>query len=251
MSIAAASDFSRIRAVLPDIQAALRDNGLDGWLLYDLHARNGVSASLLGLGDLTRRYFVLLPAEGTPIAVTHGIEQGPWAAWPWDRVDYVSWKSLDERLLALLAGRPRVAMEYSGRDAVPACDLVPAGIIELVRSAGGDPQFSGDLISRFHSRWTGRQLASHRRAAQVLAETARKMFEAIASDLSAGRKVTEGIVTDRVNAELAAGGCATGADCIVATGLNAANPHYGPMVAPRSAWVTSSCSTCGRRNRRP
>jgi len=229
MSIAAASDFSRIRAVLPDIQAALRDNGLDGWLLYDLHARNGVSASLLGLGDLTRRYFVLLPAEGTPIAVTHGIEQGPWAAWPWDRVDYVSWKSLDERLLALLAGRPRVAMEYSGRDAVPACDLVPAGIIELVRSAGGDPQFSGDLISRFHSRWTGRQLASHRRAAQVLAETARKMFEAIASDLSAGRKVTEGIVTDRVNAELAAGGCATGADCIVATGLNAANPHYGPI----------------------
>jgi len=229
MSIAAASDFSRIRRILPDIQAALKEQGLDGWLLYDLHGRNGVATALLGLGDLSRRYFVLIPADGTPVAITHGIEQGPWAAWPWEKVSYVSWKSLDEHLSAILDRHPLIAMEMSDRDAVPAADLVPYGVIELVRAAGGQPQTSGNLISRFYSRWSDAQLDSHRRGAQVLAETAAKMFAGIAEDLAAGRSVTEGIVTDRVKAELASRGFSVNADCIVATGLNAANPHYEPI----------------------
>lgn len=54
-------------------------------------------------------------------------------------------------------------------------------------------------------------------------------FEGIASDLGSGRTVTEGIVTDRVNAELAKRGFGVGAGCIVATSLNAANPHYEPL----------------------
>src|SRR5690606_4908684 len=71
---AAGAGFARLEAQLDEIQAALRELGLDGWLLYDLHARNAVSGRLLGLGDLTRRYFVLIPAEGEPVAVVHGIE---------------------------------------------------------------------------------------------------------------------------------------------------------------------------------
>ena len=55
---------------------------MDGWLLYDLHARNNVTAKLTGLGDLTRRYFVLIPANGEPYAISHKIEDVDWKGWP-------------------------------------------------------------------------------------------------------------------------------------------------------------------------
>jgi hypothetical protein len=43
-------EFTRVRADIDAIQAAIREAGLDGWLLYDLHARNDVAAHLIGLG---------------------------------------------------------------------------------------------------------------------------------------------------------------------------------------------------------
>ncbi|HEX7128047.1 MAG TPA: hypothetical protein VF406_20005, partial [Thermodesulfobacteriota bacterium] len=180
------SDFRRLRSQLPEIQGALRELGLDGWLLYDLRARNKVAGGLLGLGDLTRRYFVLIPADGEPVAIAHRIEEAPWAAWPWPRASYSAWRELDERLATMLAGRARVAMEISPGDAVPILDLVPAGVVELVRRAGPEVVTSGDLVSRFYSRWSDDDLASHRRAAVALAQVAQAAFTRLARTLADG-----------------------------------------------------------------
>ncbi len=223
------SDFSRLERLLPDIQHALGEHGLDGWLLYDLHARNTAAVTLLGLGDLSRRYFVLIPRSGRPVAVTHGIEEMPWANWRWDRHSYVAWPELDDVLRTLLKGRGRIAMEFSERDAVPAVDLVPAGVVELVRSTGVTVVSSGDLLTRFYARWSEEDVASHRRASKVLAAVADEVFDRIAARVAAGDSVTEGEAMAWVREELFARGCAAGADCIVAIGANAANPHYGPI----------------------
>ena len=64
--------------LLPRVQRALADAGLDGWLLYDFRGLNPVAGAMLGLeGMATRRIFALIPANGTPTAITHAIEQGP------------------------------------------------------------------------------------------------------------------------------------------------------------------------------
>ncbi len=220
-------DFARLRERLPSIQEALREHGLDGWLLYDLHARNPVSSGLLGLGELTRRWFVLLPAEGEPTALTHGIEQGPWELWPWRSERYVGWSELDDRLRRLLAGRPRLAMEAVDRDAVPAIDFVPWGVVELIRAAGADVFPSGELISLFYSRWSAEQLASHRRAARALADVARAAFDHLAARVRSEGEAREGAMRGWVIDALAERGVRVGADCIFASGRNAANPHYG------------------------
>src|SRR5688500_14302924 len=102
------SEFNRLRRELGRIQEAMRDAGLDGWLLYDLHARNAVSGRLTEHGDLSRRYFVLLPATGEPYALVHGIEEGPWRNWPWRRETYVGWRELHAALRKLVLGK-RVA----------------------------------------------------------------------------------------------------------------------------------------------
>ncbi|HEX7117546.1 MAG TPA: Xaa-Pro peptidase family protein [Longimicrobiales bacterium] len=221
--------FERLRAELDEIQAALREAGLDGWLLFDVYARNKVAMGMLGFGEQKRRYFAWIPATGEPVAVMHGIEEGPWARWPWARRRYVSWRELDDVLRELLGGARRIAMELSPGDAVPALDLVPAGVVELVRKAGPEVVSSGDLITRFYSSWTPAQLASHRRAAETLAQVARDAFAHLAGRVAAGEPVTEAEMRRWVVGALEERGAGAGADAIVATGVSAADPHYHPV----------------------
>jgi Xaa-Pro dipeptidase len=222
-------DFERITAELPAIQAAIRKAGMDGWLLVDLHARNDVAARLVGLGDLSRRFFVLIPGTGRPVAVTHAIETAPWERWPWEQRVYAGWQELQQVLTEALEGCDTVAMEFSENGAVPAIDLVPGGIIELVRSTGTAVVTSGDLVTRFYACWSDEQLQSHRKASAVLAQVAQATITRIAQRVKAGEAVTEVDAREWVLSDLAGRGFGTGADTIVATGRNAADPHYSPQ----------------------
>jgi Xaa-Pro dipeptidase len=219
------SDFSRLSERLVEIQDGLAEAGVDGWLLYDLHARNPVAGRLLGVGDLTRRYFVLVPARGEPTVLMHGIETAAWDRWPWRKETYVAWRTLDERLRALLGGKT-IATEVSANDAVPAVDIIPAGVADLLRNAGAELVSSADLITRFYARWTAEGLASHRRAAAVLAGVARDTFRRAAAAVAAGDRITEGALHGWLLDQLRQHGIGTGPDAIVANGLHAADPHY-------------------------
>ena len=167
------------------IQEGLRENGLDGWLLYDFRGNNPVAARMLGLPAMTRRYFVLLLADAEPIAITHRIEQQPWRGWIGENRPYLSWPELESTLREALAGRGAVAMEYSPDDGVPYVDRMPAGVLELVRSSGVTVRSSADLVSAFYSRWSDDGYASHIRAARILQETARGAFERIGEVVNA------------------------------------------------------------------
>lgn len=230
------SDFRQLRSLVRDIQGGLADQGLDGWLLYDLHARNPVAGKLTGVGDLTRRYFVLIPAHGDPTVLMHGIETTPWDAWPWQKQAYVSWKSLDEGLAALIGGRT-IAAEIVKNDAVPAADMIPAGVADLFRKAGAELVSSADLITLFYARWTPEGRASHERAAAILADVARETFQRAADAVGAGGTITEGELHGWLTSQLAQRGLPVDPDAIVANGVNAANPHYenGPEGAALKA----------------
>ncbi|CAA9312027.1 MAG: hypothetical protein AVDCRST_MAG40-1036, partial [uncultured Gemmatimonadaceae bacterium] len=95
-------------STLPRLQRAIADAGLDGWLLFDFHGANPIAGGLLALdGMVSRRVFAYVPREGLPTAVTHAIEQGPWARWPeaWRRERYSSWRTLEALLATLVGGR--------------------------------------------------------------------------------------------------------------------------------------------------
>lgn len=208
-----------------EIQRALDEADVDGWLIYDFHGLNPIALGMLGLeGMATRRIFVLVPRNGDPVAVTHAIEQGPWRNWPsrWGKKVYSGWRSLEDEIATLVKGKT-VAMEYSPGDAVPYLDRVPAGVLEMVRTAGATVVSSADLVTRFYATWTDEQLTSHRRAAEVLATIAR----------SAGKKAGEGSsgeydLQQWILDQFKKAGLETDHGPIVAIGPNAANPHYEP-----------------------
>lgn len=210
------------------VQDALRAAGLDGWLLYEFHGKNDVAWNLLGLEWTTRRSFVLVPAEGRPKALIHAIEPSSWRHWPWDTESYSGWREMETKLSELVSGRPRLAMEVSARSSVPTLDLVPSGMVELIREAGVQPQSSGDLVSAFYAVWTPDNLDGHRKASEIVKETAAEAFQRAAQAIRDGAPTTEGNLSAWIRARLAERGLVVDNDCIVAIGPRAADPHYNP-----------------------
>jgi Xaa-Pro dipeptidase len=218
---------------LPDFQKALAEAGVNGWLLFDFRGLNPIAKDLLRLeGMATRRAFGWIPTEGTPVAFTHAIEQGPWQHWPaqWGREIYSSWRSL-EGLLAKYVGKKRVAMEYSPGDAVPYLDRIPGGVIEMVRATGADVVSSGELVSRFYAVWTDADLASHLRAAERIAAIAREALAFAGRRVHAGHAIAEHELMHWILGEFRTSGLSTDHGPNVSAGENAANPHYEPSAA--------------------
>ena len=215
---------------LPAIQSALERAGLDGWLLYDFHGLNPVAVGMLELpGMTTRRFFVYIPRKGSPAAITHAIEQGPWTGWPskWTKEKYSSWRAL-ESLLGNLVKEKRVAMEYSAGDAVPYLDRIPAGVLEMVRNAGATVVSSAELVSSFYAVWSDDQRRSHERAARAVSTMGQEAIRLAGSRAGSASPLTEYALQSWIRERFAAGGLEADHGPIVAIGPNAANPHYEP-----------------------
>src|SRR5262245_603546 len=124
---------------LAAIQAALCEQQLDGWLLYDFRGLNVLARRILGMNPdqiLSRRWFYLIPAQGEAKRLVHRIEPGALDHLPGAKSLYLKWQELEAGVATLLNGCRRVAMEYVARNANPYVSRVDAGTVELVRANG-------------------------------------------------------------------------------------------------------------------
>jgi Xaa-Pro dipeptidase len=209
-----------------EVKQALAEAGLDGWLLFAFKGLNPVSVRVLELSGMnSRRLFALFPREGEPVVIAHKIELQGLENFPGRVVPYARWSELHEALAELVAGRT-LAMEVSPLDAVPYLDRVPHGVVELLQSLGGRIVPSGALVSRFAARWSPREVADHRHAAEILAEVARSTLEQAVQE--AGDQLTESALQARVISAVEARGLVFDDLPIVGFGPNSAKPHYEP-----------------------
>jgi Xaa-Pro aminopeptidase len=211
-------------------RAALRDGlaqaGADAWLLYEFHHLNPVLGRVLGIGGMgTRRLFVLLPAEGEPVAVAHKIELQPLEGFAGRVVPYARWEELHAALGPLDYGKT-LAMEISPDDAVPYLDRVPHGVVQLITRLGGTVVPSGPLVTTFAARWSPAELADHLAAAEILASVARNALAQAVTEGGSGLRET--VLQARVVRALEDQGLVLDTLPIVGFGPNAANPHYEP-----------------------
>src|SRR5471032_436949 len=219
--------------LLPAVQAALAEADVDGWLLYDFRGINPIAQALFHAeGIASRRMVAWVPRKGTPVAITHAIEPDSWSHWPaaWERRVYSSWKSLEAEIASLVKGK-KAAMEYSPGDAVPVVDRIPAGVLEMVRAAGATVVTSANLVTKFFAVWTDAELASHKRAAEIIARIAKEAFARAGASVKSGSPLAEYQVMDWMKGEFTANGLFTDHGPNVSATENAANPHYEPSAA--------------------
>src|SRR5580698_2285295 len=216
---------------IEEIQKALREEKLDGWLFFDHHQRDPLAYRILNLGSgrvVTRRWYYLIPAQGEPRGLVHAIESGVLDGLPGDMQIYSSWGAQTDGLKKLLEGCGRVAMQYSPNCAIPYVSLVDGGTLELVRGTGVEVVSSANLVQLFEARWSAEQLEMHLEAGRHVDRIRAEAFQKIASSLAAGRSITEWDVNRFIRAGFEKSGMITDHGPIVAVNANMSNPHYEP-----------------------
>jgi Xaa-Pro dipeptidase len=220
---------------VPEIQSALREAKIDGWLFYDFRGSDPLAPRILKLGDHaagSRRWFYFVPASGESTKLVHSIEQYKLDALPGRKVIYRSWKELHEKLRETIAGsnkKPRIAMEYSPMNDIPYMSRVDAGTIELVRSFGAEIVSSAELVQRFEAVWSPEQLQMHIDASDKMHRIFFDAFAEIARRINANEPTTEYDVQQFIVRRWHEEGMGTDEDApIVAVNANTANPHYTP-----------------------
>jgi Xaa-Pro dipeptidase len=224
-------------ARVSEIQRALKDAGLDGWLFYDFRQSDPLAYRILKLDPnqfSTRRWFYFVPAEGEPTRINHAIEQGKLDALPGRKLIYSSWQKLNENLRDALStsnpkGAARIAMQYSPENSIPYISRVDAGTIELVRSLGAEPVTSADLVQIFEAVWTREQYDSHVKAADNIHNIIQEAFAEVAKKIKAGEPVTEYDIQQFMVQRFEDENMTCNDDHpIVSVNANAASPHYQP-----------------------
>ncbi len=216
---------------LTAVQGALRQQGFDGWLLYDFRGLNVLARRVLGLSPeaiLSRRWFYFVPAQGQPRKLTHQIEPRALDHLPGSTQHYLRWQELEAGVATLLAGAATVAMEYVPRNSNPYVSRVDAGTVELVRSCGVNVVPSGDLVQLFEACWDDDQWALHLEAARHTASAFTTAFRFIADRVSAQGSVRETEVQQRLLDHFAEHGLETDHPPICAVGPHSGDPHYAP-----------------------
>jgi Xaa-Pro dipeptidase len=215
---------------IDEIQKALAEEMLDGWLLYDFRGSNIIARHIVKLGDriATRRWLYFIPTSGTPVRIVHAIETETLEHLPGKKIIFRSWQDLHRVLTETLSGKTRIAMEYSADNDIPYIAMVDSGTIELVRKAGVKVVSSGDLVQLFEARWDSAQTKSHFEAVGRVDDVKNEGFRFIAENIREGKAITEFDVQQFMWELFDKKNLTADHPAIVAVNANASNPHYSP-----------------------
>jgi Xaa-Pro aminopeptidase len=220
---------------LSAVQAALREFGFDAWLLCDFRGSNILARRILDLADrpiTSRRFFYCIPASGDPQKLVHRIETGTLDQLPGKKSVYLRWQELESKLAEILAGRKKLALEYSPRNANPYVSRTDAGLVELIRSFGIEVASSGDLIQLFEAAWDDDQWRMHQAAAVHTDSAYARTWRFIADRIRRREPTTERQVQAEILRHFSEHGLYADHAPIVAVGPHSGDPHYETGDAP-------------------
>jgi Xaa-Pro aminopeptidase len=224
-------------------QAYMREQKIDGWLVYDFRGSNAVLPQLLpGKRWTTRRAVLFVPPEGEPVLLVHGIDKAQFHAVPVRQDAYLSWRDLIGWLANTTAGRARIAMEYSPGGILPVVSLVDAGTVELIRALGVEVVSSANLIQVCVATWSPEARAGHDAASATVGHVKDDAFALIRERVAAGHSVNEHEVQQHILQGFTAAGLETSEPPIVAVNAHSGDPHFevsaeSPAPIRRGDWV--------------
>jgi Xaa-Pro aminopeptidase len=221
-----------MRLDLAGIQAALAEDALDGWLLFDFKGSNPIARKVAGLDAqgkmMTRRWFYLIPRTGEPRGLVHAIERHNLDHLPGAIGTYSGRESLVRALDTLLAGTSRLAMEYSPGCAIPYLSRIDAGTLEMLQARGLTVVGSGDLVQRFEACWNAAAIATHHAASASLYRIKDQAYAEVTRRLRDHVPTTEFDIQTLMLQWFRDEGLIAADEPNVSAQENAGNPHYQP-----------------------
>lgn len=216
---------------IDEIQKALTELNIDGWLFYDFHHRDPIAQKILSIDNskiFTRRWFYFIPANGSPRKLVHSIEPYNLDHLPGEKFIYLAWQKLHNLLRVILGDAKKIAMQYSKNNMIPYICVVDGGTLELIRSFGIEVVSSGELVSIFESHLTDEDIESHKKAAKVLYSVKDFAFSEISRRIKNKESCNEYIIQQLMIDKFRENNMLWDMGPIVSINENNADPHYMP-----------------------
>ncbi|MDL2229358.1 M24 family metallopeptidase [Treponema sp. OttesenSCG-928-L16] len=210
---------------IDDIQRAIRQEGLDGWLFSNFRHRDKLADDILGIDKgLTnsRTWVYAVPAEGEPVRIVHAVEAGHLDSLPGKKSTYIS----REEFLSLLRKLSNKAWGVHLSRKLPAISYLDAGSAAAFEEAGLRLVSAASLIQRFKGLLDIPGMESHERASKALYAIVEDVWGIVRRAYAEKRDLYEGELREAMLKGMEDRGIETDHPPIVAAGANSGDPHY-------------------------
>lgn len=218
---------------LKNIQSALRNRNIDGWLFYDFHNRDQIAYRILGLDSTklaTRRWFYFIPSKGEPKKLVHTVEKFKLDPLPGKKYVYLAWEEQHKLLRKILGRSKKIAMQYSPKSNIPYISIVDAGLYELIRSFGYKIVSSADLVSKFEAFIDEKGYELHIKAGKKIEKIKNEAFNLIGRSVRENLNLKEYDIQQFILKRFAEEGLVTHDAPIVGVNEHPADPHFEPTL---------------------
>ncbi len=210
---------------LRQMQDAIRQEKLDGWLFSNYKHRDSLSDDILSLPSglsNSRPWMYAVPADGNPLKIVHVIESDHLDTLPGEKTFYMSRNEFFDALRPL-SGK-RWGVHFS--EDIPAISMMDAGTAYSLEKAGLTLVSAAALIQRFKSLLDEHALLSHQKAAVGLYEIVEEVWKTVQSAYYDKKPLYEGSLRQAMLDGMAKRDFITNHPPIAGTGKNSGNPHY-------------------------
>jgi Xaa-Pro aminopeptidase len=211
--------------LIPRLQKAIREEGLDGWLFCNFRHRDKLSDAILNRpAELSnsRFWFYAVPGSGEPLALVHAIEADHLDGLSGTKQSYISRTEL-LKLLAPLGGK-RWGVHVS--QTISAVSYLDAGMYAVLCEAGLELVPAESMVQRFKGVLDEEGIASHERAAEELYTVVNIVWDYVRSAYCKGKTIYEGDLRQIMEGEFIHRNLFQNHPPLVAAGRHSANPHY-------------------------
>lgn len=210
---------------LRNIQEAVRNEGLDGWLFCNFRRRDVISDAVLHIpveSSNSRMWVYAVPALGDPLKIVHAIEKDILDHLAGTKVTYISREEFINALKPLAGKKWGV---HSSEN-LPSVSYLSEGTARVFEKAGLILKSAESLIQRFAGLLDKAGIESHEKAAKDLYEIVELAWERLKKRYKDKTPLYEEEIRRLMLEEFNRRNLITHHPPMVCFGENTANPHY-------------------------
>ena len=217
---------------LKQIQEHIQSLGADAWILVDYENKNPTLVKLLGQRMLTRKIFLVIPAQEKPYLITHSIDtvylNDEQTKANFDLRVYKTWKQMLELERGSFKSYKKVFMDVSENGLLPRVSLADYGSVSFIASMGIEILSSADLMQYQTAVMSEKALQSQIEACKTSLKIKDEAFAFIKEKILSVGQTDEYEVQQFIAKRYLEEGMYFDEAPLVAIGINASNPHYTP-----------------------
>ena len=214
------------------IQQQITALGADAWILTDYENHNPAVVNFLGQRMLTRKLFLVIPADGRPYLIVHGIDtvylKDESITKGFDLRVYQTWPEMLRLERECFQGYKTVLMDISENGLLPRVSLADYGTVTYIASLGIEVKSSADLLQAMTVVMDEKGLQSQIKACNTSLKIKDEAFRFIAKQICENHETSELEVQQFIARRFTEEGMVYDEAPLVAVGPNASNPHYTP-----------------------